>query len=120
MSKISDLVYNALKEMFPNNRIIKEYYIKYKNTKLFFDFFIKDLGILVEVQGQQHVKFVAHFHGDKKKFYAQKRRDNLKIEYIEDKPRLRLIRFYYNEKITKDLIMEKIDKALENDSGFYE
>ena len=118
MSKISDSVLDVLREMFPNNVILKEYYVKYKNVRLFFDFFIKDLGILVEVQGRQHTEFVPHFHTDKRAFYDQKRRDNMKIEYIEDDKRLTLIRINYDEKVTKELVMNKINVAIDDDIGF--
>jgi len=118
MSIISDLVYDTVRKIFPGLRITKEYYIRYKNKKLFFDFYITDLGIFIEVQGRQHVKFIKHFHGNKEKFLEQKYRDNLKIEYIENINKV-LVRFYYNEKITEELVMEKFNKAFDK-GGFYE
>lgn len=118
MSKIADTVYMILKKEFSLNIIIKEHYINYKGTRLFFDFFIKDLRLLIEVQGQQHIKFIKHFHLDKEAFVAQKKRDNLKIEYVQENNVLSLVRFNYDEKITKKLVLSKILKAQER--GFYE
>lgn len=118
MSAIADTMYAVLKELFQYNLILKEYYVQFKNNRLFFDFFIKDFGILVEVQGQQHINFVKHFHQDKLSFLNQKKRDNLKRQYVEENNNLSLVRFYYNEKINKKLVMKKIKKALEK--GFYE
>lgn len=118
MSKIANNVYDILKKEFPLNIIIKEHYINYKGTRLFFDFFIKDLRLLIEVQGQQHTKFIKHFHLDKETFVAQKKRDNLKIEYVQENDGFSLIRFNYDEKITKELILNKMLKAQER--GFYE
>lgn len=118
MSKIADDLYASLKRLFPRYTIVKEVYVKYKQTRLFFDFFIKEFGLYIEVQGQQHVLFNAHFHGTKENYWAQKKRDNLKIEYTQQNDNLSLVRFYYSEKITDALIMNKIDKAL--DRGFYE
>lgn len=117
MSLISNKVYKLLREVFPLNVILKEYYVNYKGTKLFFDFYIKDLGILVEVQGEQHTRFIKHFHEDKQKLIAQKERDNLKIEYAQEKD-ISFTRFNFDEKITKELVLRKIFKALEE--GFYE
>jgi hypothetical protein len=74
---------------------------------LFFDFFIKDLGILIEVQGRQHSKFVKHFHFDKQGFAAQKKRDNLKIEYAE-KFNLVIVQFHYDDAIDKKLVLNRI------------
>jgi hypothetical protein len=115
MSSISKKVYYILKELFPLNVILKEHYVNYKGTRLFFDFFIKDLGVLIEVQGEQHTKFIEHFHEDKDGFAAQKERDNLKVEYT-DENEISFVKLYYNEKITKDLVMTKIYLAL-NDKG---
>lgn len=118
MSKFSDEVYEAIIKAFPSCLIIKEHYIKFKNTKLFFDFYMKDLGVLVEVQGRQHLNFVKHFHGDRKSFLDQKKRDNFKLAYVQDTNGLCLVRFYENEKLTEDLIVNKIYTAL--DKGFCE
>lgn len=115
MSIQSDKVFELLKELFPHNRIKKEYYVNYKGKKLFFDFYIRELGILFEIQGQQHTKFVKHFHGDKEAFLAQKNRDNLKIEYVQNNKFLSLIKFNYDEKMTKSLIFKKINDTLDND-----
>jgi very-short-patch-repair endonuclease len=121
ISKLSDKVFELLKELFPHNRIKAEYYVNYKGKKLFFDFYVHELGLLIEVQGQQHTKFVKHFHGDKEVFLAQKNRDNLKIEYVQENQLLSLIRFNYNEKVTKDLLLKKINFVLDSKSGgFYE
>lgn len=118
MSLQSDEIFQLLKELFPHNRIKAEYYVNYKGKKLFFDFYIRELGILIEVQGQQHTKFIKHFHGNKEVFLAQKERDNLKIEYVQENKLLSLIRFHYNEKITKSLILKKINDILSN-KDFY-
>jgi len=117
MSRISDKVYKLIRKVFPRNVILKEHYVKYKGEKLFFDFFIRDLGILVEVQGEQHTRFIKHFHGDKQKLIAQKKRDNIKIEYAQEND-ISFTRFHYDEEITEELIMHKLYMALEE--GFYE
>ncbi len=118
MSKIANELYVILKEAFPLNVIQKEHYIYYKGTRLFFDFFIKDLNVLIEVQGRQHTKFVKHFHVDKSAFLKQKNRDNYKIQYIQDNDKYCLARFNYDEKLTKQSVIRKIFKAAEE--GFYE
>ena len=122
MSEIADKVYDILNEMFPampHKRVFRELYVNYKGQKLYFDFYIKEMKLYVEVQGQQHKRFVKHFHGDRASFLNQKHRDNLKIQYVQENEGLCLIRFYYNEKITKDLVYNKIQKVLEGEC-FYE
>lgn len=120
MSSTANKVRSILDKLFPANphrRIFPEHYVKYKGSRLFFDFFIKELGVFVEVQGGQHTKFVKHFHGTAENFHNQKIRDNLKIAYVQEND-LCLLRLYDTEDITEDLIMEKITKAME--MCFYE
>ncbi len=118
MSKLADNVYDVIRKSFPTHTIHKEHYINYKGTRLFFDYFIKSMGVLVEVQGRQHTQFVKHFHGNRASFLGQKKRDNLKLEYVQSQDNLCLVRFYDNEKITEKLVLDKLYTAL--DEGFCE
>ena len=120
MSVIATQVQYILEELFPANphrRVFNEYYVNFKGTKLFFDFFIKELGCFVECQGGQHYKFVKHFHGDGESFKSQKFRDNLKIEYVQFNNKY-LIRLYDYEKITDEIILTKIKKAFDSEYNF--
>lgn len=120
MSKIATEVYDILKELFPANphrRVFLEHYILYKNTRLFFDFYIKEIQTLIEVQGKQHRQFVKHFHSSIESFRAQKARDNLKIQYV-DENKLYLVRIHDGEHITKELILGKINKAFDSACKF--
>ena len=120
MSVTATLVFSILNDLFPaspHRRVFDEHYVKYKGVRLFFDFYIKELDIFVEVQGRQHTQFVKHFHGSMENFKAQKYRDNLKIEYVEEN-NMGLVRIYDTEEVTKELILDKINKAIERD--FYE
>ena len=122
MSDMAKKTHLFLVEIFPANpftRVFCEHYVNYKGQRLFFDFFIKELSCFVECQGQQHTKFVKHFHGEKEKFLAQKFRDNLKIDYVQ-KNDMYLIRINYDEVISKELVMYKINKALDSEDSFYE
>ena len=113
MSKLSDYVYELLKKIFPHNLIKAEYYIKYKGTRLFFDFYIKDLGILIEVQGKQHDEYVEHFHGDREGFIVSKRRDNLKKEYCQEND---LILIEIRSRISKVKLIDRIWRKMFNGS----
>lgn len=122
MSVMAKKVHCILNEIFPANpfnRVFCEHYTNYKGERLFFDFFIKELLCFVECQGQQHTKFVKHFHGEKENFLAQKLRDNLKIEYVQ-KNDMYLMRINYDEIIDKEMIMFKITKTLDSKINFCE
>ena len=115
MSKIADKVHAMLTELFPPapyERVKREIFVPYKGQKLYFDFYVKELGVYVEVQGEQHEKFVKHFHGDLSGLDAQRFRDNLKIEYVENSGKC-LVRFRFNEEITKETVNNKLLKVLE-------
>lgn len=115
MSVTAIKVQSILNKLFPANphrRVFEEQYVLYKGQRLFFDFFIKELGVFIEVQGRQHVQFVKHFHGDAENFKQQKIRDNLKIEYVQTND-LCLVRLYDTEDITESMLVDKITKALE-------
>ena len=71
-----------LKELFSLNQILEE--VSLPGTKLLAaDFFIPDLKMMVEVQGQQHYKYVPHFHGNASGFRASQKRDNNKKTWCE-------------------------------------
>lgn len=91
--------------------------MNFRGERLFFDFYIKELSLYVEVQGQQHTSFVKHFHSDKEAFNKQKYRDNLKRIWVEEDGSC-LIRVNYDEDITEELLLKKISRAL--DGGFDE
>lgn len=112
MSKIANELYDVLKQLFPYDDVVSEHYVYYKGTRLFFDFYLRKLGILFEVQGAQHFKYIRHFHGSIEAFREQKRRDNLKLEYIAENSPLTLVYFYDTiDSITKELVMQRIYQA---------
>jgi len=110
MSKLADKIYDLLKELFPHNIIMKEYYVNYEGTRLFFDFYLKDLDIVFECQGRQHAKFVKHFHQDRDGFFELLKRDNLKKEYAEIN-KIPFVIIEYNKDINRDSLLQKIIKA---------
>jgi very-short-patch-repair endonuclease len=120
MSYIATQVLSILKGLFPDNpfrQVFCEHYVNYKGQRLFFDFYIKKLNLFIEVQGRQHVEYTSHFHNDRSDFLKQRERDNLKREWIEEN-NYYLARLYYNEDITEDLVLHKIEMAMKG--GFYE
>lgn len=120
MSVIANQVLLILNEIFPANphrRVFPEHYVLYKGVHLFFDFYVREMGLFVECQGQQHLKFIKHFHGDISNFNSQKHRDNLKIEYVQENG-LYLIRLFSFEKITKELVLYKINKVYDSEYNF--
>ena len=88
-----------LYELFPTTQIIEEVSIPIKRgVTQYFDFFISNIKLAVEVNGQQHYKFNSLFHSTASDFMAQKKRDQDKRDWCEQN-RITLIELPYNEKI---------------------
>jgi hypothetical protein len=81
ISNLEKTIDDLLEEAFPNYNIQKQCCIKISGKTLFFDFCIPNLKVMVEVQGQQHSKFVQFFHGMIDNFNKSVARDDLKREW---------------------------------------
>lgn len=84
-----------LKNLFPLDKRLEE--IPLPGTKgLTADFFIPTRNLLVEVQGEQHYKFIMHFHNNKLGFMQSLKRDNQKKEWCFINS-VRLVELPFNE-----------------------
>lgn len=61
-----------------------------------YDIEIVNKKILVEIQGEQHLKYIEYFHGTIENFHYQQRKDDFKKRYAESKG-YKLIYIYYDE-----------------------
>ena len=113
MSKLANKAYDFLRNVFPFYTIIPEYYIKYKGQRLFFDFFIKELNLAIEVQGEQHYSFIKHFHEDKEGFLRSKYRDSLKEEYCQYN-KIVLLYIHSETELNKHEFLERILNLLKD------
>jgi hypothetical protein len=111
-SEQANQVYELTKSLFPYCTIFPEHFVKFKGQTLYFDFYIKELNILIEVQGEQHFSYNKYFHGDREGFVSSKRRDNLKKEFCELE-RMALVIIPFNEKMDRKKLLHKFSKALE-------
>lgn len=110
-SLLAKSVLQTLKVIFPNTRINEEHYVNYNGQKLFFDFYISTLNLLVEVQGVQHTEFNKHFHGSAETFKESKKRDRLKSEWCHLND-MTLVCVNHDEiPITNEDLLNKIEEA---------
>lgn len=98
-----------MEELFPTAEIKQEYRITNPRSgrALWLDFYIPVFDLGIEVQGQQHCEFNPFFHRDASSFQIQKSNDEQKALWCEQNG-VALIKVYYNEDISADLIWEKI------------
>ncbi len=79
-----------------------------------YDFQIDDYRLIIEVQGQQHLKYIPYFHASEQDFEYQKYKDRVKKEFAL-KSGYKMLYIYYSE-IVKGTYKEKIDDACEEEA----
>ena len=83
-SKLHLRARNILVNLFPTVQIMEEVAVPItRREKLFFDFYINTIKLVIEVHGQQHYKFNSLFHTSAQDFVKQKKRDSRKREWCE-------------------------------------
>lgn len=103
------MLYNLLKEIYPHYQIVYEYPLGDLEQRI--DLFIPDLGIAVEYNGEQHYKFISHFHKDETDWNKSVLLDKQKINYLEEKG-VKLVIIPFNTKIkTAAELKEVIDNT---------
>jgi len=98
-SKLHVQAREIIYSLFPTMRILEEVSFSPKRgTTQYFDFYISNIQLVVEVHGQQHYKFNSLFHGSVRDFLMQKKKDNEKKEWCEING-ITYIELPYNEKV---------------------
>jgi len=73
-----------LQTQYPTLQILEEVSFKPRPyTTLYFDFFLPLIKTAIEVQGEQHYKYIPHFHNTRLGFLASKKRDELKSQWCD-------------------------------------
>ena len=94
-SKWHILARQLIHETFPTLVVLEELSIPVDNT-LYFDFYLPLLETAIEVHGEQHYRYIRHFHRTLAGFLDQKRRDREKVEWCELN-KIKLIELNYKE-----------------------
>lgn len=81
---------DLLKEYYASSVILEEFCIPHHN--LYLDFYVPERNIAFEFDGEQHKKFVKHFHGTVDGLKRQKSNDSIKEQWCEFN-KIKLIRF---------------------------
>lgn len=75
---------SLIKTIYPTMKVLEEVPINpRKSETLYLDFYIPLIKTCVEVHGEQHYKFVAHYHTNKLAFLKSQKRDKDKKEWCE-------------------------------------
>lgn len=75
------IIYGFLCQLYPSCNVIYEACLP-NGTR--YDCFVKEMGIVIEVDGRQHVDFIEHFHKDITGFNWQQFKDKKKDREAEE------------------------------------
>lgn len=87
------IIYKYLCQLYPTCNVIYEACLP-DGTR--YDCFVKEMGIVVETDGRQHVEFIEHFHKDVTGFKWQQFKDKKKDRKAEESG-IKLIRIPQHE-----------------------
>ena len=107
-SKIQFNAKQFLKNYWVNHIVFEEFPVA--GTRLKFDFYNANKRIAVEINGQQHTKYVPFFHKRRANFVSQIRRDQQKIDFCELNE-IKLVEIYEKDKLSKSFF-KKLDISL--------
>jgi hypothetical protein len=96
-SKFQHQIYLELKELYSHDIILEE--VKVPDNRLFFDFVIPAVRLVIECQGKQHYEFNTRFHKYLEDFIRQQNRDQLKRDFCQIN-NLTLVEVPYDRKRT--------------------
>lgn len=112
-SKLHTKTKELLEQIYPSCPIKEEVPIKINGRSLFIDLVVDfPFNIAVECQGEQHDKFVPHFHKTKHNFMDSQRRDRLKSTWCYEKamPLVYVYEYEY-DRLDVDMLKKKIEEA---------
>jgi very-short-patch-repair endonuclease len=111
VSKGAEELLKIVQEIFSNQRIELEYNVA-STGGLFLDIYLPRLKIAFEFDGEQHSRYIEHFHGDRQGFIQACRRDTEKDRLCQEKG-ITLIRIANDEEMTIAVVSRKIVEALD-------
>jgi hypothetical protein len=88
---------SLIKDIFPTLQVLEEVPIQARRSEiLYLDFYLPLNKICIEVHGEQHYKFVSHYHNNTMGFIKHKKRDRDKQEWCKING-IKYIEFPFNE-----------------------
>ena len=103
-SKFQKNVKDFLKDYWLHDVVFEEFRIV--GTRLSLDFYNANKKIAVEVQGDQHIRYVKHFHKNRLKYLEQLKRDQKKLDFCEIND-IKLVEIYSTDVVTASLFKDQ-------------
>jgi hypothetical protein len=102
-SKFQFNVKTFLKKYWSGDVVFEE--LKIVGTRMSLDFYNANKKIAIEVQGDQHIKYVPFFHGTRNNYLKQIKRDFKKIEFCEMN-NIKLVEIYPTDEVNLKLFQD--------------
>ena len=103
-SKFQSKVKSFLEPYWKNDIVFEEFRIV--GTRLSLDFYNANKKVAVEVQGDQHVRYVKYFHKNRLKYLDQLKRDQKKLDFCELND-IKLVEVYTTDTINASLFKDQ-------------
>jgi len=103
-SKFQKNVKDFLKPYWENDIVFEEFRVV--GTRLSLDFYNANKKVAVEVQGDQHTKYVKHFHKNRLKYLEQLKRDQNKFDFC-DLNGIKLVEIYSTDVVNASLFSDQ-------------
>lgn len=103
---------NLLSIVYPTLSILEEVPVSIRRSEfVYLDFYIPLKRMCIETHGEQHYKFVAHYHGNALGFIKHKKRDRDKKEWCEING-INFVELLYNE--SDEIWQNKLEQQKNN------
>lgn len=106
-SKFQHEIYLELKELYSHDIILEE--VKIPESRLFCDFVIPSVRLVIECNGKQHYEFNTYFHKYHIDFVNQQNRDQMKRDFCEIN-NLVLVEVPYDRKQTTARLISEVQR----------
>jgi len=103
-SKFQNNVKDFLRDYWINDVVFEEFRIV--GTRLSIDFYNANRRIAIEVQGDQHIKYVKHFHKNRLKYLDQLKRDQKKLDFCEFNG-IKMVEIYSTDVVNASLFSDQ-------------
>lgn len=108
-------IFDIVKKIYPTYKVVYELYIPELGQR--YDIFVLDLGIAIEYDGEQHNRFVEHFHKDTQGYLDSISLDVAKVDFSESNG-IKIVRFSGEEDWNENMISEAIESVSYPDTSY--
>lgn len=108
-------IFTILRGLYPGYTVLYEAHVPSTNQR--FDMLVLELGIAIEYNGEQHYKFIEHFHVNQEGYISSIKADNKKALFAKENG-IKLVTFKGKETWTSSMIAQAIEEKSYPDTDY--